>query len=132
MSTSLVKPLVDVTFHVSGSRDEPRRIHVRIDRPRRAHTGEWACSVSATGLVKRTPVRGGDSLQALCLAMEFLGNALYEARRRGIRLRYDTGHEVPLFAYFRLREYKRRLTAIARRHLPARVRTDKRPRRTRA
>ena len=127
-----MKPLAEVTFRTSGSRDEARRIRVRIDAPRRARTGEWACSVSATGVVKRTTVRGEDGLQALCLALEILGDKFYEARKRGVRLRYDTGHEVPLFAYFRLREYRRRLTVIARRHLRAGVRSEKPRRRTNA
>jgi hypothetical protein len=110
-----VKPLAQVTFSATGARDRPRRVRIRIGAPYRARTGEWVCHVSATGLVKSTAVRGDDALQALCLAVEFLGDKLYHARKEGLRLRVGTGEEVPLFAYFRLREWKRRLTKIARR-----------------
>jgi hypothetical protein len=127
-----MKPIAEVTFRTSGPRDDERRVRIRIDAPRRVRTGEWACRVTATGVVRRTMVRGEDGLQALCLAVEFLGDKLYEARKRGVRLRFDTGHEVPLFAYFRLRELKRRFAMVAGRHPRAGVRSERRRRPTSA
>ena len=63
--------------------------------------------------MKRTLVHGEDALQALCLALDFVGNTLYSRRRRGLRLIFPTGHSVRLHAYFRLREMRRRLEALA-------------------
>jgi len=112
---TVMKPLAEATFRASSSSHRSGTIHIRLDAPRRVATGEWTCSVVATGLVKRTAVRGEDALQALCLALDFLGTRLYEARRRGVQLAFRTGEAVPLFAYFHLREWRHRLSAKQRR-----------------
>ena len=78
-------------------------------------------------------IRGEDALQALCLALDFLGNRLYAARRRGIPLQFlSANDEVPLFAYFRLREWKRRLAVIARKPGLGKARRSRRRRLTSA
>jgi hypothetical protein len=127
-----MKPFAEVTFRASRADHRAILVHVRVDAPRRARTGEWACNVIATGFVKRTAIRGEDALQALCLALDFLSNRLYDARRRGVRFRFLTGDEVPLFAYFRLRESRRRLAVTARKHAVGQRRGKKRRRLTSA
>ena len=111
-----MRPFTEVTFRISDGADGFRPVHIRIDKPSRLKTGEWSCNVSATGIAKRTAIHGEDPLQALCLALEYLGEKLYDARKRGLRLWFGTGDEVPLHAYFRLREARRRLAAIGKRH----------------
>jgi hypothetical protein len=91
-----------------------RSVHVRVGVPRRSGRTPRACPVEVTGVLKRTLVYGEDPLQALCLALDFIGNTLYSERRQGLSLRFATGHSVPLYAYFRLREMQRRLSALAR------------------
>jgi hypothetical protein len=128
-----MKPLVEATFRTSQKGHRDRLVRIRLDAPRRARTGEWACRVLATGVTKPTVIRGGDALQAICLALDFLGDRLYDARRRGIRLRFlSADDEVPLSAYFRLREWKRRLAVIAPKHGAGKVRRSRRRRLTSA
>jgi hypothetical protein len=91
---------------------------VRVSTPRRTRTGEWLCIAEATGITKKTKVHGEDALQALCIALDFLGREIYQARREGLRLVFDTGESVPLQAYFRLRELHRRLRRIGQQRGP--------------
>src|SRR5262245_16410774 len=105
-----MRPLVEAIFRATRNGSSMPSVRVRVEEPRRAKTGEWTCRVLATGVAKPTVVHGEDGLQALCLALDLLGDQLYKARRRGVRLRHVTGDaDVPLFAYFRLREWRRRL-----------------------
>ena len=71
--------------------------------------------MSLTGVLKARPIYGGDALQALCLALDFVGNMLYLHRRRGLRLTFPEGQSVPLYAYFRLRDSARRRKRSQRR-----------------
>jgi uncharacterized protein DUF6968 len=92
-----------------------RRVHdviVRISAPRRTRTGEWVCITQATGITKKTKAHGVDALQALCIAIDFLGREIYKARKQGLRLAFDTDTPIPLHAYFRLREWRQRLARI--------------------
>jgi len=86
-----------------------RDVVVRISTPRRTRTGEWVCIIQATGVTKKTKVHGVDALQALCIAIAFLGREIHKAHKEGLRLAFDTGEPIPLYAYFRLREWHHRL-----------------------
>jgi hypothetical protein len=109
-----VKWIAQVPFTGVRRNGIRRSIHVRVGTPRRSGRTAWACPVEVSGVLRRTPVYGEDALQALCLALDFVGNTLYAHQRRGLHLKFPTGHSVPLFAYFRLREMRRRLVASAK------------------
>jgi hypothetical protein len=115
-----MKPFAAATFTINARGRASRTVRVRVEAPRRSQKDVWTSRVAITGLLKPTRVHGGDPIQALCLALELIGNTLYAQRRRGLRLRFLTGEEVPLHAYFRLREWRRRLVAIARSRGPQR------------
>jgi hypothetical protein len=97
-----------------GQADRP--IHVRIGVPVKAGGTAWACRVQVDGAQRPTLVFGEDPLQSLCLGLEFAGNTLYAQRRSGLQLKLPSGQLVPLHAYFRVREWRRRLVAIAKGH----------------
>ncbi|MGH7517099.1 MAG: DUF6968 family protein [Gemmatimonadales bacterium] len=65
-----------------------RRVTVRIGAPHTAFQRDWACTAEITGWLKRTRVYGVDPLQALCLAVDLVGNVLYAQRREGVRLEF--------------------------------------------
>ncbi len=52
--------------------NRPRRVVLRIGKPRRQRTGEWACLFGVTGLGRQSVHRayGEDAVQALQLALE--------------------------------------------------------------
>jgi hypothetical protein len=111
----VVKWIAEVAFTgVTGKHH--RILHARIGVPRPSGRTAWACPVEVTGVLRRRLVYGEDALQALCLTLEFVGNTLYSQRARGLHLKYAAGHSVPLYAYFRLREFQRRLIALGRSH----------------
>jgi hypothetical protein len=109
-----VKWIAQVPFTGMRKNGTHRNVHVRVGSPRRSGRTAWACPVEVSGVLRRRLVHGEDALQALCLALDFVGNTLYVQQRRGLRLTFPTGQSVPLFAYFRLREMRRRLVALAR------------------
>jgi hypothetical protein len=103
---------VETVFYDSGLTSRP--VRVRIGTPRRLRTGVWASKVEIPGVIRPTVIHGEDALQVLSLALEFVGNSLYEARRRGLQIRFSDGQPVPLHVYFRLREWRRRMAALAK------------------
>jgi hypothetical protein len=105
--------MVETRFR-SIRNEQSRTIAVRIGIPSRRRTGEWATKVRITGIVKPRYVFGVDALQALALALDFVGNTFYAEQGRGLRLQYITGETVPLAVYFRLREFRRRCESKAR------------------
>ena len=68
------------------------------------HEGTWRCPVSLAGLDNRVPdLAGVGSLQALCIAMNFIRRRLLDTRDQGIRFftREESQEvELPLDAYF--------------------------------
>jgi hypothetical protein len=61
--------IVKTPIDCLGSKGERYTLVVELGRPYRVSTVEWACPVKIRGLYDRLPdVRGGDALQALCLA----------------------------------------------------------------
>jgi hypothetical protein len=100
---------LETRFRAIRDGRQVRDVVVRITAPRRTRTGEWVCTFVATGIIKRTKAHGVDALQALCIAIDFLGREIYKARKQGLRLAFDTGDLVPLQAYFRLQQLHRRL-----------------------
>jgi hypothetical protein len=104
---------VETAFYDSGRRSRP--IRIRIGTPQRLRTGEWGSKVEIPGVIRPTIVHGEDALQVLSLALEFVGNSFYEARRRGLQIRFLDGQVVPLHVYFRLREWRRRMAALGKR-----------------
>lgn len=57
--------------------------------------------VNAPGVLRmRHAISGGDTLQALLLAIRFLGTTLGDRQQKGLRLSNVEGGEFPLEAYF--------------------------------
>jgi hypothetical protein len=61
---------------------------------------EWACPVAVLPLFKNlSDAHGGDSFQALCLAMSLAQDLLHGFRENGGALSYETGESFLLEAY---------------------------------
>src|SRR5215208_2728369 len=79
-------------------------VKVSIGTPYALANGSWACPVELDGLHDRpADIVGEDSLQALCLAVQFAGNLLAAFVRRGGTLRSPDDlpeDSFPLEAYF--------------------------------
>src|ERR1039457_2539449 len=75
---------------------------LRVGRPRLHDRGMWSCSLSMDGLFHEDrPLFGDDSLQALCLAMDFARSQLQDCVSRGGQLVIPgTRDAFPLNAYF--------------------------------
>jgi hypothetical protein len=72
-----------------ASRGAKKRTRLRVGRPYKATTGEWACPVEFRGVEPRYPdIRGEDSLQALCLAISFLRSRVDDVTAKGSKLLY--------------------------------------------
>lgn len=106
---------VETTFKAEWPDGRLRKIVVRIGLPAQAKTHEWVCPVRILGLQNTIRVRGEDALQVLCLALDLVGDLLYEAQSKGVRLGYvSSNDEVPLYAYFRLKSMRKRMEKIGR------------------
>jgi hypothetical protein len=79
-------------------------VQVSIGTPYSRDNGTWACPVELKGIHDRVAdIVGDDSLQALCLAVQFAGKLLAAFVHRGGRLRSsrdDPEDSFPLEAYF--------------------------------
>jgi hypothetical protein len=80
-------------------------VRVEIGEPRYDERGSWVCPVLITSIDEEVrEIHGEDSLQALCLAVRFVGSMLGSVIERGCRLLYEgEGAEeadFPLNAYF--------------------------------
>jgi uncharacterized protein DUF6968 len=79
-------------------------VQVSIGKPYSRDNGSWACPVELEGIHDRiADIVGDDSLQALCLAVQFAGKLLAAFLQRGGRLRSsgdDPEDWFPLEAYF--------------------------------
>jgi len=75
---------------------------LRVGRPCLDDRGTWSCSLSMDGLFHEDrPLFGDDSLQALCLAMDFARGQLQDFVSRGGQLFIPgTKDSFPLNAYF--------------------------------
>src|SRR5512138_2079703 len=64
--------------------DAGRLVTIRLGRPRRVRTGEWACPVQFTGLAELRQIagRGVDSCQALLEALAGIHYTLAQTRQR--------------------------------------------------
>ena len=83
-------------------------VEFRVGAPERVSSGEWRCHVSLDGLQDGLGfVHGGDSIQALSLALGLAANLLRQFVARGGRLNYAgqdfssaEESEWPLESYF--------------------------------
>ena len=80
-------------------------IHIGIGQPYEDPDKKaWRCPVALTGIDNRLPdLAGGDSFQALCIAVNFVRRRLRDTAERGVRLvLVENGEEFefPLEAYF--------------------------------
>ena len=82
-------------FVLVPRRGDKRRTRLRVGKPYKAPTGEWACPVEFRGAESRYPdIRGETSLQALCLAISFLQSRVEDVIAKGAKLLYvEDGEE---------------------------------------
>jgi hypothetical protein len=81
----------------------PVAIVVAIGMPEQAGDQEWVCPVSVSGFTDGVqPLRAGDPLQALGLAVALVRSLLAGFVESGGRLTYEDGQDVPLDSYFQL------------------------------
>lgn len=97
--------IAERTLRLDRPGRRPTVVRLKFGRPVRAPRPErgdpWWCPVQITGLGKRQmeKVPGEDSLQALTLALEFVGRVLpVEAERAGVRLQWLGERESLVFA----------------------------------
>lgn len=97
---SPVATLELIEVAASGARTP---IHVAIGRPRPDGRGAWCCFVVADGVDhKARDIFGEDSLQALCLGLEFVRIQLDSVLERGSRLVHaDEDTDFSVDAYFK-------------------------------
>ena len=82
--------------------EPPFMITVQVGTPYRCGDDpqEWACPVSVAPLFKKlSDAHGGDSFQALCLALSLAQDLLHGFREKAGTLSYETGESFPLEAY---------------------------------
>lgn len=72
-----------------------RRVQIRVGKPYEVSFREWACPVEIRGFEPRYPdIRGGDSVQALCLAITLVRLRIEDFIEKGGRvLDPDNGSE---------------------------------------
>jgi uncharacterized protein YndB with AHSA1/START domain len=89
----------DVVFVApDGTRTRGR---IAVGRPRQISEGEARCPIALDGLERLRPISGNDSLQALLLAIRFLGMRLHDHLARGHRVvEPDDDEDVGLDNYF--------------------------------
>ena len=80
-------------------------IRVEIGRPHYDERGSWACPIQLVGLDSEIrEIHGEDSLQALCLGVQFIETMLQAELNSGHRLIHDGDGaddvDFPLDAYF--------------------------------
>lgn len=113
----MISAVVAAKFRAEWHNGLSKDIVVRVGRPYRAKTGEWVCRAQIAGLGKAASARGEDALQALCLALDLVGDFFYQFRKDGGRIKfYDSAQDVPLQAYFRLREFRSRMKRLSARY----------------
>lgn len=78
-----------------------RPVRVWIDAPKREAAEEWSCEAGLDGLHDELiAMHGGDSLQAICLALGLCATLLRDHVAAGGQLHFPGGDDVPLDAYF--------------------------------
>jgi hypothetical protein len=72
-----------------------KRVRARVGKPYKVTSGEWACPVEVRGFESRYPdIRGGDSMQALCLATSLIRSRFEDFFSAGGKvLDVETGSE---------------------------------------
>ena len=90
---------LDLVAVLPGAGRRPVRLWV--GAPTREPGGEWSCPAGLDGLHDElAPMRGDDSLQAICLALGLCAHLLRAHLGSGGRLEYPDGEEFALEAYF--------------------------------
>jgi hypothetical protein len=99
--------VASASFVGESPRGNRFEIGLQVHAPRNVADNEWECVVELRGLYEDVmPVRGEDSLQALCLALGLAGKLLRGFVGEGGKIHFADGmkSEVPLDAYFGARE----------------------------
>jgi hypothetical protein len=80
------------SFYLCRPRQKRLRINLTFMAPQQVGPEEWACAVSAPGLLRKKSFHGGTSLQALCLAVAIVLAKTQQARVLGHTFEYADGH----------------------------------------
>jgi hypothetical protein len=85
-------------FDLQPSDGPTRRVAVRVGKPYEVSAHEWACPVELCGHDSRYPdIRGGNALQALCLAISLVRSRLEAFIEKGGKvLNVEDGSECGL------------------------------------
>ena len=68
---------------------ERKPVRVQIGQPHFDERGSWACPVVVTSISNKVrEIQGEDSMQALCLGMQFVRSMLQSILERGSRLQH--------------------------------------------
>lgn len=113
---SAIVAKVAIDFEMSGQRSHGEIV---VGKPHVAIKGvEAKCSVLIRGLDENTfTLSGSDTLQALCLALQFAGRRLKEFIRKGGKIYFGgTDSEFPVDAYFALDRIGAKFTRVAEAH----------------
>jgi hypothetical protein len=87
-----------VFVHPDGRREAGR---IAVGLPEQLDPNEARCAISLDGFERTRPIHGGSTLQALLLAIRFLGMRLHDFTSKGGRVvDPDEGDDVPLEAFF--------------------------------
>lgn len=86
-----------VFVHADGKREAGR---IAIGKPFRVDENESRCPIALDGMHKLRTISGNCPLQAMLLAIQFLGHLLHGFTEQGGRVLDSDGNEIPLSAYF--------------------------------
>jgi hypothetical protein len=97
--TTWIAELPVVFVHANGRREDGR---IAVGLPFVVDEHQKSCAVALDGMDRGGVISGGDTLQALLLAVRFLAMRLHDFTSKGGRVLYrgDAGDEVPLDAFF--------------------------------
>lgn len=95
-------PIAQVSMLGTRPGEQSFQITVQIGTPYQCGSDpeEWACPVAVSPLFRNLhDAHGGDSFQALCLAVALAQDLLRDFQQNGGALSYETGERFPLEAY---------------------------------
>ena len=98
-------PIAELSLQARSAERGDFKVRVLVGTPVPSKRAPWVCPMAIDGLMsKGTEAGGGDSMQALCLALWFVAQELYRFVEKGGQLWYagdDPSKSFPIEAYFR-------------------------------
>jgi hypothetical protein len=92
LAEHIMEPVATLELIELASNGERKPVRVEIGRPHVDERGSWACPVVVTWVGDEIrEIHGEDSMQALCLGVQFVRSMLQSAVERGSRLLHAEG-----------------------------------------